>query len=43
MSSIHAGNNEEYIEHIILVLCLLDQKGIKTDILKDFKVVKEAT
>jgi len=41
MSAFRAGNNEEYIEHVILVLRLLDQKGIKFDILKAFKVVKE--
>jgi len=34
-------NNEEYIEHVISVLRLLDQKGIKSDILKAFKGVKE--
>ena len=43
MSAFRAGNNEDYIEHIISMLCLLDQKGTKTDILKAFKVVKEAT
>ena len=43
MSAFRAGNNEEYIKHIISVFHLLDQKGIKTDILKAFKVVKEAT
>ena len=41
MSTFQAGNNEEYIEHVILVLRLLDQKGIKSDILKAFKAVKE--
>ena len=41
MSAFWAGNNEEYIKHVISVLCLLDQKGIKTDILRAFKVVKE--
>ena len=41
MSAFRAGNNEEYIEHVISVLCLLDQKGIKSDILKAFNAVKE--
>jgi hypothetical protein len=41
MSAFRAGNNEEYIEHVILVLRLLDQKGIKSNILKAFKVVQE--
>ena len=41
MSAFRDGNNEECIEHVILVLCLLDQKGIKSDILKAFKVVEE--
>jgi hypothetical protein len=43
MSAFRAGNNEDYIEHVILMLCLLDQKGTKIDILKSFKVVKDAT
>jgi len=41
MSAFRAGNNEEYIEHVISVLRLLDQKGIKSDIRKAFKVVEE--
>ena len=41
MSAFWSRNNEEYIEHVILVLRLLDQKGTKSDILKAFKVVKE--
>jgi len=41
MSAFRARNNEEYIEHVISVLRLLDQKGIKSDILKAFKVVEE--
>jgi len=40
-SAFRAGNNKEYIEHVILVLRLLGQKGIKIDILRAFKVVKE--
>ncbi len=43
MSAFRAGNNGEYIEHVISVLRLLDQKGSKSDILKAFKVVKEIT
>jgi hypothetical protein len=43
MSAFCAGNNEDYIKHVISMLRLLDQKGTKTDILKAFKVVKEAT
>ena len=43
MSAFCAGNNEDYIEHVISMLHLLDQKGTKTNILKAFKVVKEAT
>ena len=40
MSAFWAGNIEEYIEQIISVLCLLDQKGTKSDILKAFKAVE---
>ena len=41
MSAFWARNNEEYIENVISVLRLLDQKGIKSDMLKAFKVVEE--
>jgi len=43
MSAFRAGNNEDYIEHVISMLHLLEQKGTKSDTLKAFKVVKEAT
>jgi hypothetical protein len=43
MSAFRDGNNEDYIENVISMLCLLDQKGTKIDILKAFKVVKDAT
>jgi len=41
MSAFRAGNNEEYIKHVISVLRLLDQKEIKSGILKAFNAVKE--
>jgi len=43
MSAFWARNNEEYIEHVISVLRILDQKGIKFNILKAFKVVAKIT
>jgi hypothetical protein len=43
MSAFRAGNNKDYIEHVISMLRLMDHKGTKTNILKAFKVVKEAT
>ncbi len=42
MSAFRTGNNEEYLNHVIAMFCLLEQKGVQADILKAFKVVKES-
>ena len=43
MSAFRARNSEDYIGHVISMLRLLEQTGTKSDTLKAFKVVNEAT
>jgi hypothetical protein len=35
------GNNEEYLVHVIAVLCIIDQKGMASDIKKAFQALVE--
>jgi hypothetical protein len=35
------GNNEEYIVHVIAVLCIIDQKGMALDIKKAWGALVE--
>jgi hypothetical protein len=41
MSTYWAGNNEDYTNHVISMLCFLEQKETKNNVSKAFKVVKE--
>ncbi len=41
MAAFRYGNNEEFLLHIIAVLQIIEQKGIKTDIRKAFQALIE--
>jgi hypothetical protein len=41
MAAFGSGNNKEYLVHVIAVLCIIKQKGMKRDVRKAFQALVE--
>jgi hypothetical protein len=41
MDTFGYGNNKEYLVHVIAVLCIIEQKGMETDVRKAFQALIE--
>jgi hypothetical protein len=39
MAAFAYGNNEEYLVHVIAILCIIEQKGVESDVRKAFQTL----